>query len=162
MIELPPNLVLPEVPIEQRYKGVLNGLLTRIKGLYEAIYERYGEDGLELIREVSRKYGTDVAEKVRRGEPEWELEQVAQFLIKVFNNMQASGGVDEYSPNRVVIRVDRCPYPFTSPEICRAHTTMEQALVKGLNPELHYDIEQSIPEGGDCCLHVLNRPRPKE
>ena len=50
MIELPENVKIEEVPIEKRYKSVTAGLVRRIKILYDAIYEKYGEDGLSLIK----------------------------------------------------------------------------------------------------------------
>ena len=64
MIKLPKNVQIEEIPLETMYRGVLRGLLTRIKILYETIYSRYGNDGLDLIREVSEKCGQDIAKKV--------------------------------------------------------------------------------------------------
>ncbi|MCK4835323.1 MAG: hypothetical protein KAT17_01730 [Candidatus Aminicenantes bacterium] len=46
MIEFPENINIEEVPIEKRYKSVTAGLIRRIKILYEAIYEKYGDEGL--------------------------------------------------------------------------------------------------------------------
>lgn len=156
MIKLPPGVFIEEPPLEVKYRGVLRGLLTRIKGLYEAIYGRYGDDGLDLIRGVSSAYGNMVAASVRKdGEP-WGIQQVGLYLIKVFNNMQSEGEVIEFNKKRVAILVPRCPYPFERTEICAAHTSMERALVKGLNPSLEYLIEQSIPAGDAYCLHVLS------
>lgn len=155
MIKLPPGVQIEELPLEAMYRGVLRGLLTRIKGLYEAIYARYGEDGLDLIREISSSYGKEVADRVRRGGKPWDIQQVGLYLIKVFNNMLSEGEVTEFTGNRVSIMVPRCPYPFEDTIICAAHTSMERALVKGLNPELGYNIEKSIPAGDPYCLHVL-------
>jgi hypothetical protein len=155
MIKLPPGVVIEELPLEARYKGVLRGLLTRIKWLYEAIYERYGDEGLELIREVSTKYGSQAAVRVRGESEPWDLRQVGLYLVKVFNNMRSEGEVTEFSEKRMAIMVPCCPYPFESCEICAAHTAMERALVKGLNPSLEYHIEKSVPAGDSFCLHVL-------
>ena len=155
MIKLPQGIEIEEVPLEARYKGVLRGLLSRIKGLYEAIYERYGEDGLDLIRDVSESYGTQAARLARRDGEAWEIERVGRYLVKVFNNMRAEGEVVEFNERRVAIMVRQCPYPFTDREICAAHTSMECALVKGLNPALDYFIEKSIPAGDASCRHVL-------
>ena len=155
MIKLPSNVVFEEPPLEVRYRGVLRGLLTRIKFFYEALYETYGEDGLQLIREVSTRYGSDVAQHARsNGEP-WDVQRVGLYLVKVFNNMRSEGEVTEFSEHRVAIKVPRCPYPFENQEICAAHTAMEKALVKGLNPSLDYLIEKSVPAGDSFCLHVL-------
>jgi len=155
VIKLPNHIKIDEIPLEARYRGVLKGLLTRIKGLYEAIYARYGEDGLELIREVSTAYGNDVATHVRKGGDPWDIREVGLYLVKVFNNMRSEGEVTEFTENRVAIMVPCCPYPFEDKVICAAHTSMERALVKGLNPELEYIIEKSVPAGDPYCLHVL-------
>ena len=155
MIKLPPDVKIDEIPLDVKYRGVLRGLLTRIKGLYEAIYGRYGEEGLELIREVSRDYGSEVARKVLKGGNYMDIKAVGLYLIKVFNNMRSEGEVTEFNDRRVAIMVPRCPYPFEDAKICEAHTSMERALVKGLNPKLDYRIEKSVPAGDPYCLHVL-------
>ena len=155
MIKLPPGVTIEEVPLDKRYRGVLRGLMTRIKGLYEAIYDRYGDEGLELIREVSAGYGNEIARKVLGGREHMDIKDVGLYLIKVFNNMRSEGEVTEFNDRRVAIMVPRCPYPFEDPKICEAHTSMERALVRGLNPKLDYRIEQSVPSGDPCCLHVL-------
>ncbi len=46
MIKLPPGIETEAIPIEKRYKSNLKGLLTRIRKLYEAIEDRFGEEGL--------------------------------------------------------------------------------------------------------------------
>ena len=155
MIKLPKNVQIEEIPLEAMYRGVLRGLLTRIKVLYEAIYTRYGDDGLDLIREVSEQYGYDIAKRVRGNDEPWDINKVGLFLVKVFNNMRAEGEVTEFGKNRVSIMVPQCPYPFKDAKICSAHTSMERALVKGLNPVLEYNIEKSVPAGDPFCLHVL-------
>ena len=137
------------------YRGVLRGLMTRIKDMYEAIYDRYGEEGLELIRQAGGSYGSRTASRVRHGDDPWDIQRVGLYLIKVFNNMRSDGEVMEFTEKRVAIMVPRCPYPFENPEICAAHTSMERALVKGLNPALEYYIEKSVPAGDPYCLHVL-------
>jgi predicted ArsR family transcriptional regulator len=162
MIKLPKDIQIEEIPLEAMYRGVLRGLLTRIKVLYEAIYTRYGNDGLDLIREVSEKCGHDIAKKVRGNDEPWNIREVGLFLVKVFNNMRAEGEVTEFSENRVSIKVPGCPYPLMDIEICSAHTSMECALVQGLNPDLEYQIEKSVPAGDPFCLHVLtNDQKPK-
>ncbi len=155
MIKVPPHVQIEEVPLDVRYRRVLRGLLTRIKTLYDAIYERFGEEGLDLIRDVSTRYGQDIAQRALRGGPHWDIQTVGIFLVKVFNNMRSEGEVTEFTEERVAIMVPQCPYPFEDPRICAAHTAMERALVQGLNPSLEYSIEASIPGGDGHCLHVL-------
>ena len=57
----------------------------------------------------------------------------------------------------MVITVSRCPYPFRKPEICQAHTCMEQTLVTTLDDTLDYHVGASIPAGDPLCEHVLTR-----
>jgi hypothetical protein len=155
MIKLPPGIKLEEVPIDKMYSGVLRGLQSRIKKLYDAIYRRFGDEGLDLIREVSADYGNEIARKVIKGGEYWDISKVGLYLVKVFNNMRSEGEVTEFNEKRVAIMVPCCPYPFEDVEICAAHTSMEQALVKGLNPNLDYRVEKSIPAGDPYCMHVL-------
>ena len=156
MIKVPEDVKVDEIPLEKMYSSVLRGLLTRIKILYEAIYKRFGNDGLDLIREVSGSYGNEIANRVRGNDGPWDTQKVGLFLVKVFNNMRAEGEVTEFDKFRVSIMVHRCPYPFEDAHICAAHTAMENALVKGLNSKLDYSIEKCIPSGDSFCLHVLS------
>ena len=142
-------------PCEVRYASLLRGLTTRIKHLYDDIFDWFGDEGLRMIRETSKSYGQEIAGKVRKDSDPWSIEEVGLYLIKVFNNMRSEGELTEFTNKRVAIMVPHCPYPFDRVEICKAHTTMERALVQGLNPELDYVIEKSIPAGDPFCLHVL-------
>lgn len=145
--------------MEKRYTGTVRGLQSRIRDLYSEIVKRFGDDGLALIRDVSGSYGTSISSKVRANRGDLSIEDAARFLIKVFDNVLADGEVTEWTEDRVAITVTRCPYPFTDPKICEAHTTMETALVRGLNPQLDYFIESSIPRGDKVCRHVLARKK---
>ena len=155
MIKLPPGIEIEEIPLEKRYKSNLKGLLIRIRKLYEAIEDRFGEEGLRLIEEVSAGYGKEIAERVRTRDGDMELEDVGKFLVKVFNGMRAEGNIPVWNDRQIVIAVPECPYPFTRPQICAAHTKMEEQLVKGLNPNLDYKISKCIPRGDSECWHVL-------
>jgi hypothetical protein len=156
MIKLPTGVEMEEIPLEKRYSSNLRGLLIRIRKLYEAIEDQFGEDGLKLIERVSSEYGQEIAERIKAREGEMDIHQVGLLLVKVFNGMRSEGEVSEWTDKRVCIMVPECPYPFTRPQTCRAHTSMEEALVKGLNPELDYVIEKCIPEGDSVCHHVLS------
>jgi len=155
MIELPENKKIEEVPIEKRYRSVTAGLTRRIKILYDAIYEKFGNEGLDLIREVGDKYGREIAERAREKIKDGDLESVALYVIRVFNTVRGNGKVVEFSDKRVVIRVRECPYPWETPEMCEAHTQMEKTLVETLGKNLRYRIEKSIPKGDSYCDHVI-------
>jgi hypothetical protein len=157
MIELPEDKKdkFEEVPIEKRYRSVTAGLTRRIKILYETIYEKYGDDGLDLIREVGKKYGTEIAERAKKSVKENDLESVALYIIRVFNTVRGNGEIVEFSDKRVVIRVRACPYPWETPEMCEAHTQMEKSLVESLGKDLCYRVDKSIPKGDPYCDHII-------
>ena len=159
MIKLPPGIDYEPDPLDVRYRRNLRGILQRIKKLYDAIAGRFGDDGLQLIRDVSADYGREIAGRVREREGPMDIRQVGLFIIKMFDNMRAEGEVTEFTDERIAIAVLQCPYPLDRVDICKAHTAMEEALVTGLNPDLEYFIEKSIPGGDGVCIHVIRLKR---
>jgi predicted hydrocarbon binding protein len=157
MIEFPEDIdiKMEEMPIEKRYKSVTAGLIRRIKILYDAIYEKYGEDGLDLIRDVGRKYGLEIAQRAKTRVKPDDLKSTALYVIRIFNTLRGNGKVVEFSDKRVVIRVWECPYPWETPEVCEAHTQMEKTLVETLGKNLCYRISKSIPKGDPYCDHII-------
>ena len=157
MIKLPAGIIIEEIPIENKYRSITTALIKRIKHLYDAIYKRYGSDGLDLILEVSTNYGLEIAERAKLNIEHPDIKSVALFVIKVFNNLRGNGEVTEFNNEKVVIKVYECPYKFDKPEMCEAHTSMEKALVETLCKDLKYYIHKSIPKGDPYCDHVIKR-----
>jgi len=154
-VSLPPELEFDRPEAGEKYRRAVPGYMKRICRLYEAIHDRFGDEGLELIREVSREYGERIAANVNRKGGLRGVTEVGRYLLKVFDMVSDDWRVQQFTPERLVIAVDRCPYPFTRDEICRAHTCMEQALVRGLDDSLDYRVGRSIPQGDPCCEHIL-------
>jgi hypothetical protein len=155
VIELPKGLTVDEVPIEKRYRSVTKGLTRRIKILYEEIYKKFGNSGLELIKSVGEIYGKEIAERAKKRLKDNDVYSVALYVIRVFNTLQGNGKVVEFSDKRVTIRVWDCPYAWRTPEMCLAHTQMEKTLVETLGHNLCYKILKSIPSGDPYCDHVI-------
>jgi hypothetical protein len=156
-MNLPKELDFERLSYEEKYHRAVPGYMRRLRDVYDAIYERFGEDGLDLIRQVSREYGTRVGRNVKKRGEVKGLKQVGRYLLKVFDMVSDDWEVKEFSEDRLVITVSRCPYPFTSDETCRAHTSMEKALVATMDDELDYRIGRSIPQGDRYCEHILCR-----
>jgi hypothetical protein len=155
-MELPDELQFERAGYEQKYHKAVQGYMRRLCHLYEAIYDRFGDDGLDLIRDVSVEYGRSIGENVKKKGGLKGVAQVGRYLIRVFDMVSDDWEVTEFTDDRLVIAVRRCPYPFKVEEICRAHTKMEETLVKTLDPELDYHIGMSIPKGDPCCEHILS------
>lgn len=155
MMNLPEELEFERLTVEEKYYRAVPGYMKRLCSLYEAIYQRFGEDGLDLIRDVSSRFGTSIGMNVRKRHDLKGVAQVGKYLLKVFDMISDDWKVSEFSENRLVITVSRCPYPFTIDEVCRAHTCMEQALIATLDRNLEYRIGRSIPKGDPFCEHIL-------
>ena len=156
-MNFPEELDFDRLSYEEKYHRAVPGYMKRIRDLYEAIHDRFGEEGLELIRDVSRKYGTRIGMNVKKKGECKGVTQVGKYLLKVFDMVGGDWEIGEFTEEKLVIKVKRCPYPFTRDEVCRAHTCMEQALVTTLDEELEYCIGKSLPQGDACCEHILRR-----
>ncbi len=148
-----------ERTLEQVYHSAVSGLYARIRGNYDFLYRRFGDDGLKLISEMSREYGLSVAARAKLRMKNNDLESVATYLLRIFDTVGRGkeGFVTpvQMSQNRVIITVARCPLNFDLPAMCLAHTTMEKTVVETLNPALTYRIGKSIPAGDAVCEHIL-------
>jgi hypothetical protein len=144
--------------LEQVYRSAVSGLYGRLRSNYDFLYRRFGKDGLQLIDEMSREYGISVAQRAKARLSNNDLDSIAEYLLRIFDTVARGRDLITTSEKRndqVVIRVNRCPLNFDMPEMCRAHTAMEKAVVETLNPKLIYRIGKSIPAGDSCCEHIL-------
>jgi hypothetical protein len=157
MIELPEGVEREEVPVEKRYRSATSALMNRIRRLYEELYSRFGEDGLELIRDVSTEFGGEVVERARKRGVGPDTKSVALYIARIFENVGGEGKIVIWTDDQVVIRIDKCPYPFKDPKICDAHTTMEKVVVEALGPGLRYRIDKSMPRGDAYCSHIIQK-----
>jgi hypothetical protein len=144
--------------MEQVYRSAVSGLYARLRSNYDFLYRKFGEEGLKLIEDMSREYGITVAERAKSRLKKNDLESVAGYLIRIFDTVARGRDLIstvEENPDRIIIRVNRCPLDFHNPGMCLAHTTMEQTVVEKLNPNLTYKIGKSIPAGDKFCEHII-------
>jgi hypothetical protein len=155
MVNLPEELEFERLTFEEKYNRAVPGYMKRLCHVYEAVHDRFGEEGLDLIRQVSKEYGTRIAMNVKKKRQLKGVAEVGKYLLKVFDMVSDDWDIGEYTQDRLVITVSRCPYPFTRKEVCRAHTCMEHALVTTLDENLDYRIGRSLPQGDPVCEHIL-------
>ena len=148
-------------PLEKRYRSAVAGLTRRIRLLYDGVREHFGDAGLDAIRATSRAYGEEIAERAAPMVTRDDIPSIGSFVIRVFNTIGGEGEVTEFSKERIVVRVHRCPYLFQETAMCRAHTEMEKALVESLGDHVAYRIACSVPEGDPYCDHVIERTDTK-
>jgi hypothetical protein len=154
---LPEELKFDPLNTEEKFARALPGYMKRFGELYAAIYERFGDEGLELIREVSGEYGERIARNVQRKRDLKGVAAVGKYVLKVFDMVSDDWKVTEFSEDRMVISVSRCPYPLEQEAVCKAHTHMEGALVSTLDEELEHRVGQCIPGGDPICEHIICR-----
>jgi predicted ArsR family transcriptional regulator len=159
MIRFPEGNEPDPVSLEDKYRKGVPILLQQIRRFYEELARTQGRKGLDHIRRVSSGYGEALLERARKHVRENDVESVGLYVVRIFNNIDVEGELVEFGPDRVTIRCHECPYPFASPEVCEAHTTMEQVIVEGLGDDLAYTVEYSIPRGDPYCDHVVSRKK---
>ena len=156
-MDLPPELEFDRPSVEEQYRRAVPGYMRRIRDIYYAVHDRFGEEGLQLIRDVSREYGERIANNVKRERKLRGVAEVGRYLLRVFDMVSDDWEIQELTEDRLVIAVHRCPYPFDREEVCRAHTCMEKALVSTLDPSLEHRVGRSIPGGDAYCEHIVCR-----
>ena len=154
-MRLPQELEFERLTYEEKYHRAVPGYMKRLCSLYDAMVERFGDGGIDLIREVRTEFGCSIGMNVRKKGELKGVAQVGKYLLRVFDMVSDDWSVCEFSENRLVITVSRCPYPFSNEKVCEAHTCMEKALVRTLDENLEYRIGRSIPKGDPCCEHIL-------
>ncbi|MFH2046153.1 MAG: hypothetical protein ABIK92_13505 [Pseudomonadota bacterium] len=147
-----------ERSLEQIYRSAVSGLYSRLRSNYDFIYNKFGDEGLIIISEMSREYGLNIAERAKKKLENRDLESIAGFILRIFETVawgKNDTGLVELSKTKAVIRADHCPLNFKDPKMCLAHTTMEKTVVEVLNPKLKYSIGKSIPAGDSYCEHII-------
>jgi len=144
--------------LEQVYRSAVRGLYARLRSNYDYIYQKFGDEGLKLISDMSREYGLAVAKRAKSKLQSNDLPSVAQYLLRIFETVAYDkhyGARVKISNKRAIIKVDECPLHLDKPEMCLAHTTMEKTVVEELNLNLTYRIGKSLPAGDAYCEHII-------
>jgi len=143
---------------EEIHRSAIAGFYARMRSNYDFLYEKFGDDGLKLIAEMSRKYGLEVAEIAKKRMDGNDLTSVTRQLMRIFENVggkKETGDAVQMIENRIVVRASQCPLKLANYKMCLAHTTMEKTVVETLSHNLTYRIGKSIPAGDPYCEHII-------
>ena len=144
--------------LKQVYRSAVKGLYARITNYYDYLYDRFGQEGLDMISEMSREYGESIVPRARKALGKNDIESVAAYLLRIFRTVDWHTDAIQLvstNPEEIIIKVEECPLHFKKPELCLAHTTMEKTVAEGLNSDIEYSIGKSIPAGDSFCEHIL-------
>jgi len=144
--------------LEQIYRSAVSGLYARLRSNYDYLYEKFGDEGIKLIEDMSREYGLTILERAKNSMESNDIDSVAKYLVRIFNTIFYGSdaiNIEKQNGNRIIVKVLKCPLDFNNPAMCLAHTMMEKTIMEGLNPSLRYRIGKSIPAGDEYCEHIL-------
>ncbi|MBN1188396.1 MAG: hypothetical protein JXA46_01475 [Dehalococcoidales bacterium] len=152
-----------ERTLEQVYHSAVAGLYARLRSNYDFLYRRFGDEGLQLIAEMSREYGVSIAQRAGSRLKSNDIDSVAGYILRIFDTVTRGTGnhvsLIRENDERLIIAVTECPLYFTDTGMCLAHTEMEKTVVRSLNPALKYRIGKSIPAGDEICEHIIEQNR---
>ena len=99
-MRLPQELEFARLSAEDKYLRAVPGYMKRLRDLYEAIHDRFGDAGLELIREVSAAYGRRIATNIKKRGELQGVTEVGRYLLKVFDIVSDDWKVVKSTPGR--------------------------------------------------------------
>lgn len=156
-----PELSPQEWPAERKWKAAARARGRYCGDLERAVYERWGEEALEVIGKIWRE-----------GAERTFLEQMKTFGIEgndaaayatafVLANSVLGYNMElvEATPTRAVVRYHTCHLfddPSIGGDLCRkAHFRYEQRACELLNPKLKSTLTKLRTEGDPCCEFVV-------
>ena len=76
-----------ERTLEQVYRSAVSGLYARLRCNYDFIYRKFGDDGINLIADMSREYGLSVAARAKERLESNDIASVAKYLLRIFDTV---------------------------------------------------------------------------
>ena len=147
------------MPEEERFQKAVAGDAAIIASMARAVRDRFGEAGLEALRqqltETYRKLIPSVARQAGARVGDGGIED----WLKVESYICQLSGMDfqtEAGPNRGVLRVTRCPmegqYRRIDPDCCRdVFIGLERGIIAAINPRMQVKGLRYLPRGEGAC-----------
>ncbi|MFW9987961.1 MAG: L-2-amino-thiazoline-4-carboxylic acid hydrolase [Candidatus Odinarchaeota archaeon] len=131
---------LPSNPIEAQ------GLLIK------AIYKKFGEEALPIIKEVCGVQGKSLGLKIRKKIPNRNLSTVAKAFSKTFD--QNSVKIISISDDKFQIQGTKCPFGLenTSRALCEAVMAIDHEYFRtAANDKIELKILKTVAAGDSYC-----------
>ncbi len=131
---------LPSNPIEAQ------GLLIK------AMYNRFGEEVLPIIKDICRKQGKSLGLKSKKKLPNCNLSTVAKAFAKSFDQNYVK--IISISDNKFQIHGTKCPFSLenTSRELCEAVMAIDHEYFReAVNDKIELKILKTVAEGDPYC-----------
>lgn len=131
---------LPKNPIEAQ------GLLIK------AIYERFGQEALPIIKDICARQGFSLGLKIKDKLPDNKLSTVAAAFTKSFDQNLVK--VISVSDESFHIRGTKCPFGLenTSRELCEAVMSIDREYFRAaVSEKIDLKINKTVAAGDDYC-----------
>jgi len=126
---------------------------TEAQGLLmKAIYERFGEEALPVIRDVCGRQGCSLGLRIKAKLSDNRLSTVAAAFAKSFNPDAVE--VISVSDEKFHIRGKGCPFGLenTSRELCEAVMNIDLEYFRtAVSEKIDLKIEKTVADGDVCC-----------
>ena len=144
--------------LERKYKSASRTSTVYRRALEHAFYERFGDEAIEIIRDVYDGMAEGTLDGMKTFGIEGNDAKSFAYFIKAANEIPFNTYVEivEASPKRAVVRWLKCAPPAeTNPKFCYAHLAFEKRAVKMLNPKLEVEMPKCIACGDPYCEEII-------
>ncbi len=133
--------------------------------LIKAMYAKFGNKALPIIKDICRKQGHALGLKIKKKLPDSKLSTVANAFSKSFDPEHVR--VLEISKDVFHIQGNKCPFGLenTSRELCEAVMEIDHEYFRtAVNDTISLNIKATVAEGDAYCdtiyeLHSKNKVR---
>ena len=95
--------------LEQIYRSAVSGLYARLRSNYDYLYDKFGDEGIKIIEDMSRDYGLTILERAKNSVESNDIDSAANYILRIFNTVYYGRDeivIDRQSENRVSISPD--------------------------------------------------------
>lgn len=135
--------------------------------LAKAVADRFGDEGLEAIRQGIRAFGLERGRRIREKVLSRGLEPNLENLAAFYDLPLAAAweATKEVSGDTSESRITRCPFAQVwtekkAQDLGLLYCEVDPALMAGYNPEIKFSRPESVLEGAGRCVLPLHGRRP--
>jgi hypothetical protein len=149
--------------ITPELQGMLENDAIMIGTLCRAVYDRYGEEGIAVLRNaMQQKYSRIVPAACKLAKAKSGNGGVEDWVRveSYFGERMGMEGEFEVTSTRGLMRIKKCPYagqygrvfPGTCPKVLIG---CEEAIAQTINSKLHAKGQKYLTMGEDCCEIIV-------
>jgi predicted hydrocarbon binding protein len=125
-----------------------------------ALYEKAGNEGLEVIKKIYSEYGYDVGLGLKKKWHPRDLSEASKQFEKMTNDGDLPSEV-EVKGNEAHWKANRCPFSLqnTYRPVCEAVMAMDREIFRALlgldKGQVEIEIRKTVADGDEFCLGIV-------